>query len=50
MSFQIKKPSAVLKHLSSVVEKKEAEENTSTKLSLCEVSSQKEQQKKGHKT
>jgi len=50
MSFQMKKPSAVLKHLSSIVEKNEAEDNTSTKLSLCELSSQKEQKKKGHNT
>lgn len=46
----MKKPSAVLKHLSSIVENKEAEDNTSTKLSLCELSSQKEQKKKGHNT
>ncbi|KAL4134912.1 hypothetical protein QTP88_006597 [Uroleucon formosanum] len=46
MSFQMKKPSTVLQHLSSTVEKKEAEENTSTKLSICELSSHKQQQQK----
>lgn len=44
----MKKPSAVLKHLSSTVKEKEAEENTSTELSPCELSSQKEQKKKGN--
>jgi len=39
MNFQMKKPSAVLKHVSSIAEKKETEENTSSKLLLCKLSS-----------
>ncbi|XP_060844582.1 recQ-like DNA helicase Blm [Rhopalosiphum padi] len=50
MSFQLKKPSVVLKNLSAIVEKKKDKEVTSTKSSFCEVSSQKEENKKGHKT
>lgn len=46
MSFQLKKPSTVLKHHSSIVEKKETEENPSTQISFGELSSQKEQNKK----
>ncbi|XP_025198118.1 Bloom syndrome protein homolog [Melanaphis sacchari] len=49
MSFQLKKPSVVLKHLNSIVDKKITKENTSTKSSLCELSLQKEEEKKRHK-
>lgn len=45
MSFQIKKPSIVLKHLSSIAEKQEAEDSTSPE----KLSSQKEQKNEGHK-
>lgn len=43
MNFQMKKPSAVLKHVSSIAEKKETEENNSSKLLLCELTSRKKQ-------
>jgi len=46
MNFQIKKPSAVLKHISSTVEKKEDEGNTPSKLLLCEISPKKKQKTK----
>lgn len=50
MNFQLKKPSVVLKHLNSIVEKKIAKE-ASTKSSLSDVISlQKEQKTNGHKT